>query len=50
VHLKPIDGKVVYHAGFGWKKSGQFENERAWFEYLREYAERLGSPITYQVK
>ena len=50
VHLKPVDGKVVYYAGFGWKKSGQIEDEQAWFDYLQGFAERLSSPITYRVK
>jgi hypothetical protein len=49
VHLKPVDGKVVYYAGFGWKKSGQFEDKHAWFDYLQGYAERLRSPITYKI-
>ena len=49
VHMKPVNGKVVYYAGFGWKKSGQFEDEKAWFEYLQGYAERISSPITYKV-
>lgn len=50
VHLKPINGKVVYYAGFGWKKSGLFDDEQAWLDYLQEFAEKLSSPITYQVK
>jgi hypothetical protein len=50
VHLKPMNGKVVYYAGFGWKKSGQFENEKAWLEYLQGFAERIDSPIKYKVK
>ena len=50
VHMKPINGKVVYYAGFGWKKSGQFEDEKAWIEYLQDYAARISSPITYKVK
>jgi hypothetical protein len=49
VHLKPVDGKVVYYAGFGWKKSGQFEDEQAWFDYLQGFADRLSSPITYKI-
>lgn len=49
VHLKPVNGKVVYYAGFGWKKSGQFDDEKAWFKYLQGYAERISTPITYQV-
>ena len=50
VHMKPVNGKVVFYAGFGWKKSGQFEDDKAWFEYLQGYAERISSPITYSVK
>jgi hypothetical protein len=50
VHLKPVNGRVVYYAGFGWKKSGEIEDEKAWFEYLQGYAERISSPIIYQVK
>jgi len=50
VHMKPVNGKVVFYAGFGWKKSGRFDDEKAWFEYLQGYAERISSPITYQVK
>jgi hypothetical protein len=50
VHMKPVDGKVVYYAGFGWKKSGRFETENAWFEYLKDYAQKISSPITYQIK
>ena len=50
VHLKPVNGKVVYYAGFGWKKSGQIVDEKAWFSYLQGYAERISSPITYEIK
>ncbi len=50
VHLKPVNGRVVYYAGFGWKKSGEIEDEKAWFEYLQGYADRISSPITYKVK
>jgi hypothetical protein len=50
VHMKPVQGRVVYYAGFGWKKSGQFPDEQAWFDYLQGFAERLKSPITYIVK
>ena len=50
VHLKPVNGRVVYYAGFGWKESGEIEDEKAWFEYLQGYADRISSPITYQVK
>jgi len=50
VHMKPANGRVVYYAGFGWKKSGQFEDENAWFDYLQGFAERINTPITYTLK
>ena len=50
VHLRPVDGRVVYYAGFGWSKSGQFDNEQAWIDYLRGFADRINSPITYKIK
>lgn len=49
-HMKPINGKIVYYAGFGWKKSGQITDEKAWFDYLQGFAEKISSPITYKVK
>jgi hypothetical protein len=45
VHLRPVDVKVVYYAGFGWKKSGRFGSEEDWTQYLQDYAERLASPL-----
>ena len=49
VHLRPIDGKVVYYAGFGWKESGQFNTEEEWIDYLADFSERLGSPLIVNV-
>jgi hypothetical protein len=49
VHLRPVGGRVVYYAGFGWKKSGQVDNEQAWIDYLQAFAEKIASPIKYQL-
>jgi len=49
VHLHPMDGKVVYYAGFGWKKSGQFLTEEEWMKYLQDYSERLNSPLILEI-
>jgi len=49
VHLKPIDGKVVYYAGFGWKGSGQFATEKDWTRYLMDYSERLAAPLVLTI-
>lgn len=49
VHMKPVDNTVVYYAGFGWLKSGQFSNQEEWVAYLEEFAQRLGSGLKYEV-
>ncbi|MCF8713456.1 DUF4861 domain-containing protein [Joostella atrarenae] len=38
-------GKVVYYAGFGWKKSKQFENQKEWEAYLSDFSKKLQSPL-----
>jgi hypothetical protein len=50
VFTKPIDGRVVYYAGFGWKKSGQFSDPEAWDTYLNEYAARIAAPLQISFK
>ncbi len=49
VHMKPFDNIVVYYVGFGWLKSGQFNNQKEWVAYLEEFAQRLGSGLKYEV-
>ena len=50
VFLRPIDGKVVYYTGFGWKKSGQFASGSEWENYLANFAARLASPLEVEIK
>jgi len=45
IQLKLNNNKVVYYAGFGWKKSGQFKNNEAWNVYLSAYSMKLQSPL-----
>ena len=45
IHMKPINGKVVYYSGFGWKKSGLFTTEQEWVNYLEEFSRTLGSAL-----
>ncbi|HET9502509.1 MAG TPA: DUF4861 domain-containing protein [Hymenobacter sp.] len=42
---KPRQNTVVFYAGFGWQKSGQFATAAAWDAYLGEFAQRLASPL-----
>ena len=48
-NLNVVDNKVVYYAGFGWKKSNQFENQKEWESYLNNFSMRLKSPLIVQV-
>ncbi|MFS4417615.1 DUF4861 family protein [Maribacter sp. 2307ULW6-5] len=44
------NGKAVYYAGFGWKKSGQFTAQEQWNQYLDQFAKRLASPLEVSIK
>ncbi|MFC6999154.1 DUF4861 domain-containing protein [Rufibacter roseus] len=46
----PKEGKLVYYAGFGWTKSGQFKNVQEWDLYLANYAKRIASPLEVTFK
>lgn len=45
MHLKLDNNKVVYYAGFAWKKNGQFKNNDAWNAYLNAFSMKLQSPL-----
>jgi hypothetical protein len=45
----PANGAAVYHAGFGWDKSGDFKGVEDWDRYLNEAARRLRAPIEVSV-
>jgi len=47
---KPAQGTVVFYAGFGWQKSGQFSSAADWDSYLAAFAQRLASPLEVTVK
>jgi hypothetical protein len=47
---KPAQGKVVFYAGFGWQKSGQFSSAADWDTYLAAFAQRLASPLEVSMK
>ncbi|MBD0835685.1 DUF4861 domain-containing protein [Aestuariibaculum suncheonense] len=44
-HLKVENNQVVYYAGFGWKKSQQFENEEQWVNYLNTFSKCINNPL-----
>jgi len=45
LHLKVEDNKVIYYAGFGWKKRGTFNNQKEWEDYLTLFSEKLKNPM-----
>ena len=50
VDMSTINDKVVYYAGFGWEKSGQFTSKSEWESYLNNFAELLRNPLQVTVK
>ena len=44
-NLNVVGGKTVYYAGFGWKKSGQFSNEKEWKKYLSDFSNKVSNPL-----
>ena len=49
-HISIEDSMITYYAGFGWKKSGQFQNKTKWNEYLQHFSEGLKNPLLVQVQ
>jgi len=45
VQLKPINNRVVYYSGFGWKKSKAFNTKEEWNAYLKQFSMQQKSPI-----
>jgi hypothetical protein len=41
---------IVYYAGFGWKKSGQYTSAADWDQYLTNFAKSIASPLVVQFK
>ena len=50
VNLNVIENKVVYYAGFGWKKQGEFTTKEAWENYLGQYATKINNPLVVKIK
>ncbi|MCI2229822.1 DUF4861 domain-containing protein [Polaribacter sp. MSW13] len=49
-HLNVINNKVIYYAGFAWKKSKQFETKQAWINYLNTFSKQINHPLAISVK
>ncbi|WP_458628288.1 DUF4861 family protein [Winogradskyella sp. PC D3.3] len=44
-HLNVINNKVIYYAGFGWKKSGQFNTKQDWENDIITFSECINNPL-----
>jgi pectinesterase len=51
VRARTKAGKAfVYYAGAGWTRSGDFDNEQEWKEYLRRFSRGLRSPLKVHIE
>jgi hypothetical protein len=50
VTLKVKHDKVVYYAGFGWKKQGEFTTKESWEKYLGQFANKINHPLVVHIK
>ena len=48
--FRPVDGKLIYYTGFGWRKSGQFRTLKEWNNYLSDFADCLAASIKVEIK
>ncbi|MCL7765340.1 DUF4861 domain-containing protein [Polaribacter sp. Z014] len=48
--LRVVNNKVVYYAGFGWKKSNQFKNQQEWESYLNDFSLKIKNPLKIVLK
>ncbi len=49
-HLKVQNHEVVYYAGFGWKKSGNFQTKADWENHVSNFSKRINHPLTITIK
>jgi hypothetical protein len=50
LELNRSDNRLFsYYAGFGWKKSGQFDSKDEWNNYLEQFAQCLESPLQVSI-
>ncbi len=50
LHLKVIDGKVEYYAGFAWSESKQFSSKEEWEAYLVAFTKKIQNPLQVKIK
>lgn len=48
--FKVKENKVVYYAGFGWKKGSPFQTQKEWEAYLSLFAQKTACPLVVTLK
>ncbi|GGD27203.1 DUF4861 domain-containing protein [Hyunsoonleella pacifica] len=48
--VKVNEGKVVYYAGFGWKKAKTFTSKESWNNYLETFTQKVNNPLEVSLK
>ena len=48
-HLNVTNNNVVYYAGFGWKKQGEFTNSKDWEAHLNKISKQVNNPLKVKV-
>jgi hypothetical protein len=41
--------KMVYYTGAGWSKSGDFENQQQWHDYVKNYTQKINYPLIIKI-
>lgn len=44
-NIKVNEGKVIYYAGFGWKKANEFISKESWNNYLETFTKKVNNPL-----
>jgi len=49
-NIKVVDNKIVYYAGFGWKKGSPYQTQKEWELYLTQFANKINNPLIVSIK
>jgi len=45
-----VNQKITYYQGGGWSKSGNFNDESSWFNYLSQFSQKIKNPLKIKIK
>lgn len=50
MQIEVENSKAEYYAGFGWKKSGQYNSKEEWENYLSTFSKCIQNPLIIQIE